>query len=188
MEGSVGYLFAIVFLVIVVNLYIVFGRMGRRDRRRKKRSQPAADEVKQALWRDREIERRLEREQDGAMERVKLREETLALYDEVRRRHAEKDKLEGLGFSASGDGFLSSYGERKELEETELDDLGLESHGLDSAGLDNPELYSYLTESEPVETEKESKVELIEMDLKYTNDDSDDSELDPFEIFRKKKK
>jgi len=51
----------------------------------------AVEEAKQALWRDKEIARRIEREQDDALERVKLRNETLAMYDEVRRRAAERE-------------------------------------------------------------------------------------------------
>jgi len=57
----------------------------------------AADEAKQALWRDKEIARRLAREEEDALERVLLRNETLALYEEVRRRHAKEDELERLG-------------------------------------------------------------------------------------------
>jgi len=57
----------------------------------------AEDEAKQALWRDKEIARRLAREQEDALERVLLRNETLALYEEVRRRHAKEDELERLG-------------------------------------------------------------------------------------------
>jgi len=194
--------------------------MSRGNKRRRKRSQPAADEAKQALWRDREIERRLEREQDGAVERVKLREETLALYDEVRRRHAEKDKLESLGFSASGDGFLSSYGEREGFEATETGGSGLGSDesydSLDSLRLDIPELNSYLTDGAPtvdrapyidsapyiesvpvIESAPEidiapdganDRVEMIEFDSYSTRGSSDDNDLDPFDIFKKKRK
>ena len=197
MDGSVGYLFAIVFIVVALNFYLLVMRMGRREKRRKKMNRIAVDEAKQALWRDREIERRLEREQDGALERVKLRDETLALYEKVRQRHAEKDRLEGLGFSSSGDGELNSY-----IKNTEL-----EGDGLDSLRLENPELNSYLSEekqsdsgfyslnagsesgdtisdSEPDGAGSEPKVEMIKLDSYYT----DDNDLDPFDIFKKKKK
>ena len=94
MGGSIAYIVAIVFIVLVLNIYLMFLRIRRGDRR-KRTNRVAPDEKKQAVWRDREIERRIEREQDGALERVKLREETLALYEEVRRRHAYEDELEG---------------------------------------------------------------------------------------------
>jgi len=182
MEGSVGYLFAIVFIVLAINLYIVLSRMRRGNRRKSNRKRIAPDEAKQAIWRDREIERRLEREQDGAVERVKLREETLALYEEVRRRHAEKDRLESLGFSANGDGALNPFIRNEEHETSDL-----EGSGLESIRLENPELNSYLAGSEPAGLEEpaaEDKVELIELDSYYT----DNNDLDPFEIFKKKKK
>ena len=98
MNSSAGYLFAIVFFVLALNLYFVVSRM-RRGNKRRRTDRVAPDEAKQAVWRDREIKRRLEREQDGALERVKLKNETLALYEEVRRRHAYKDHLDSLGIN-----------------------------------------------------------------------------------------
>jgi len=217
MNSSIGYIFAIVFIVIALNLFFVVSRMRQGDKRRNKRNRVAPDEAKQALWRDREIERRLEREQDGANERVKLREETLALYDEVRRRHAEKDRLEGLGFSADGSGSLGSgsYGqgagyetagyEQAGFDASGSESVGLEGAGLESIRLENPELHSYLadsepfgsefvagasadselTVSEPVVDDSDIKVDMIGWDS-YNADDSDD-DLDPFDIFKRKK-
>jgi len=93
MEGSVAYLFAIIFFVIALNLYFVLTRLRRGSGKRRKRMDRAAiDEARQALWRDKEVARRIEREQDDAYERVILRNETLALYDEVRRRHAKDNE------------------------------------------------------------------------------------------------
>jgi len=180
MDNSVAYLFAIIFVVLALNIYFLSSRM-RGSSRRKKMNRVAVDEAKQALWRDREIERRIEREQDGANERVKLREETLALYEEVRRRHAEKDRLEGLGFSASGTGELNS------VNTDELMDAGVEGAGYESIRLENPELDAYLsgTESDGIDTEE--KVEHIGWGSHYL-DDSDDDHMDPFDIFKKKKK
>ena len=96
MESGVAYLFAIISVVLVLNLYFVFTRM-KRGNRRKRMDRIAVDEAKQALWREKEVARRIEREQDDALERVKLRNETLALYEEVRRRHAKEDELERMG-------------------------------------------------------------------------------------------
>ena len=101
MEGGVAYLFAIIFFVLALNLYFVFMRM-RKGNKRKRMNRVAVDEAKQALWREKEVARRIEREQDDAMERVNLKNETLALYEEVRRRHAKEDELERMGLGAYG--------------------------------------------------------------------------------------
>ena len=104
MESGVAYLFAIIFLVIALNFYFLVIRMRRGDKR-KRRDRVAVDEAKQAVWRDKEVARRLEREQDDALERIKLRNETLALYEVVRQRHAKEDELErtGLGSQVNED-------------------------------------------------------------------------------------
>jgi len=92
-EGAVVYLFIIIFLVIALNLFFVLRRIRSNDKRRRKGWLPP-DEAKQAIWRDKEVARRIEREQDDAIEIIKLKNETLALYEEVRRRHANDDKVE----------------------------------------------------------------------------------------------
>ena len=90
MDSGIVYIFAIVFIVVALNLFFVLSRM-KNSTRHKKMNRAAVEEAKQALWRDKEIARRIEREQDDALERVKLRNETLAMYDEVRRRAAERE-------------------------------------------------------------------------------------------------
>ena len=60
--------------------------------RRPKLGRAAREEAKQAIWRDKEVARRIEREQDDAIEIIKLKNETLAIYEEVRRRAAEREK------------------------------------------------------------------------------------------------
>ena len=95
MNSSVAYLFAIIFIVIALNFYFLIFRRMKRDKP-KKLGRAAVDEAKQAIWREKEVARRLEREQDDAMEVIKLRNETLAMYEEVRRRHAKDDELERL--------------------------------------------------------------------------------------------
>jgi len=149
MEGGVAYLFAIIAIVLVLNFYFMFVRM-RSGNKRKKMNRAAVDEAKQALWREKEVARRIEREQDDALERVKLRNETLALYEEVRRRHAKKDELERLG--------LDSYANVDELDSSDIGSY-INDDELNSVGLD-----TYPAESEP-----------------------DDSELDPFDVFKKNK-
>ena len=110
MDTSVAYLFAIIFFVVALNIYFTLARMRRGNRGKKNRV--AVDEAKQKIWRDREVLRRIEREQDGALERVKLRNETLALYEEVRRRHAKTDARE--------DPDLGTYEVQNEIESDDL--------------------------------------------------------------------
>jgi len=153
MEGSVAYLFAIVFFILALNLYFMFSRM-RRGNRRKKMDRIAVDEAKQAIWRDKEIARRIEREQDDAYERVKLRNETLALYEEVRRRH-ENDNWESLK-----DSYISD--EKNDDPEINI----FESLDL------------YLNDDEP------EKVDLLSF---TSNDEPENDNRDPFDIFKRKK-
>jgi len=82
-------------------------------------------EAEQVIWRDKEIARRIEREQDGAYERVKLKNETLAFYDEVRRRHAKDDDLEGFSLNmpdSERDGF-DSYKRNEETAHIEQEEF-----------------------------------------------------------------
>ena len=90
----------------------MFGRM-RKGNKRRRMGRAAVDEAKQALWRDKEVARRIEREQYDALERVTLRNETLAFYEEVRRRHAKEDEHE----SPDLDAYLAS----NDLDDDELD-------------------------------------------------------------------
>jgi len=86
-QGGVAYLVAIIFIALALNVYFTFRRISRSNKRIKK-GRVSLDEEKQAIWRDKEIARRIAREQEDAVERVNLRNETLAYYEEVRRRHA----------------------------------------------------------------------------------------------------
>jgi len=94
LEGNVGYLVAIVFLVLALNIYITFKRISSTKKRNNsnRRTRVELDVEKQAIWRDKEIARRIAREQDDYLERIKLRDETLAFYEEVRRRHVFSDE------------------------------------------------------------------------------------------------
>jgi len=93
-DGTVGYLVAIIFLVLALNLYFTFKRVSN-SKKRIKKGRVHLDEEKQAIWRDKEIARRIAREHEDALERVNLRNETLAYYEEVRRRHAGDGKKAG---------------------------------------------------------------------------------------------
>jgi len=100
MDASTVYIFIIVFLVLAINMFFVAKRLRSTDRR-PKRNRVAVEEAKQAIWRDKEIARRIAREQEDALERVMLRNETLALYDEVRKRATARD-AEGALHSGKG--------------------------------------------------------------------------------------
>jgi len=93
MDNALAYSLAIIFLVISVNFYLLVYRRMRGPRPRKP-NRIAPSEARQAAWRDKEVQRRIDREQDDAYHRVQLRNETLALYDEVRRRAAAREKEE----------------------------------------------------------------------------------------------
>jgi len=101
MDTGVAYIFAIVVVVLAINVFIIRAqfRRGNKAVRRRRTDRAVLGEAEQAKWRDQEVVRRIEREQDGAYERVTLKNETLALFDEVRRRHAKDDELEGFRFN-----------------------------------------------------------------------------------------
>ena len=122
MGSGVAYLFAIIFFVIALNFYFLFFRM-RKNNKRKKMKRAAIDEARQALWRDKEVARRIEREQDDAYERVTLRNETLALYEQVRRLHKKDNQSKPLGLysiDTDGDIFLSQS-DIKNSDDDEMD-------------------------------------------------------------------
>jgi len=98
MNPGIAYVFAILLLVVALNLFFVLRRL-RSVRGRKRTTKLPPDEVKQAIWRDKEVQRRIEREQEDAYERVTLRNETLAYYETVRKRHAKIDSMKRLGLS-----------------------------------------------------------------------------------------
>jgi len=85
-----AYILAIIAFVIVLNFVMLMFRL-RRDRYSKP-NREAMEEEKAALLRDHEIRRRLDREEEDAAQRVELRNKTLELYDEVRRRAAAREK------------------------------------------------------------------------------------------------
>ena len=98
MEAAFVYILAIVAFVIVLNFVMLMFRL-RRDRY-KKPSREALDEERAAIVRDHEIKRRLEREENEAIEFVEKRNKTFELYEEVRRRAAAREK-EALDMNAS---------------------------------------------------------------------------------------
>ena len=80
----------IVVLVIVLNFVMLFIRLNR-DRVRKP-GRAAIEEEQAARWREKEMCRRLDREQEDAAHKVELRNKTLDLYEQVRRNAADREK------------------------------------------------------------------------------------------------
>ena len=100
MGPGLAYILAIVALVLALNLFFVLRRIrsisGSYNKKKRSNMIPH-DEAKQAVWRDKEVARRVAREHDDAFERYNLRNETLDYYEIVRQRHAKKETLERLG-------------------------------------------------------------------------------------------
>ncbi|MCL2662097.1 MAG: hypothetical protein FWE83_02050 [Oscillospiraceae bacterium] len=132
MDNGVAFIFAIVLVVLVINVFIIRAQFRRGNSKvRKRRTDKAAlGESEQAKWRDKEVVRRIEREQDGAYERVALKNETLALYDEVRRRHAKDDELEGFSLNMP-DNEREAYDLFKRDEEPALIEIDADLHEAD---------------------------------------------------------
>jgi len=86
MHSAFAYLVAIIAFVIVLNFFMLFMRL-RRDRY-KKPDKAAMEEERAAIHRHKEIQRRLDREQEEMAYRVEMRNKTLELYKEVRKRHS----------------------------------------------------------------------------------------------------
>ena len=90
MPGPFAYVIVLVVFVIAINFFMLFFRL-RRDRYRKP-GRASVEEAQAARWREKELQRRLDREQEEAAHRVELRNNTLALYDQVRRNAAAREK------------------------------------------------------------------------------------------------
>lgn len=86
----------IIFVVLVLNFFFMLRHVKRAGKSRG-RKYVAPEEKKQIEWRDKEIARRLEREQEDALDRVTLRNETLSYYELVRKKYEKKEALERLG-------------------------------------------------------------------------------------------
>jgi len=93
MGGAFGSVIAIVFLVIIGNFIMLYVRL-RRDLPRKP-SRWALEEEEAAKLREREIYRRIEREQEDAIRRIELQNHTFELFEEVRRRAAATEAGSG---------------------------------------------------------------------------------------------
>jgi len=90
MNGIFAFLLVIVFLVISINFFMLYRRL--RRERPGKPGKAAMQEKEAAKWRGREIQRRLDCEQEEAVRRVELRNKTFELYEQVRRKAAAAEK------------------------------------------------------------------------------------------------
>jgi len=93
MFGVYAFLVGIVFIVIVINFAMLYNRL-KRDKKLK-REGIAMSEPEASRWREKEIQRRLDREQEEAVKRVDLRNKTLELYEQVRRNAAAAENESG---------------------------------------------------------------------------------------------
>jgi hypothetical protein len=89
MKNTFSFMIAIVFLVVAMNAFVLFLRLRKEHRPKIRRA--AMEESEASKWRDKEIRRRLDREQDDAGRYVELRNKTLDLYDQVRKNAASGD-------------------------------------------------------------------------------------------------
>ena len=127
MHAALPFIIAIVVFAVVANFVMLFVRL-RRDRYRKP-NRVAMDEEKAARMRAAEIQRRLAWEQQDATEYVELRNKTFALYEEVRKRAAERERL-GIEYSSQAPGVSSHMSASNELAAgAEAQDPGIRGQG-----------------------------------------------------------
>ena len=87
MNAAVGSLIAIVLLVVVMNFVALFMRLKKNRIPYGRKGKQAVEEEVAAIRRDKEVQRRLDLEQDRIRRFLEQRANTWALYEEVRRRH-----------------------------------------------------------------------------------------------------
>jgi len=83
-------LIAVVFFIVAINFFLLFLRL-RRERHPKTKGK-AAEEKEAVKWRANAIQRRLHNELEDSARRVELRNKTLDLYEQVRKKAAEAEK------------------------------------------------------------------------------------------------
>jgi len=86
MSPIITFIIAVVFFILAANFFMLYRRL--RRNRSGKSGKPAMEEKEAAKRRDREIQRRLDLEQEDAARSVELRNKTLELYEQVRKNAA----------------------------------------------------------------------------------------------------
>jgi len=141
MPTAFAYIIAIIGFVIVLNFVMLWFRL-KRDRYRKP-SRETVEEEKAIVLRNNEIKRRIAREQEDAAREVALRNQTLALYEEVRRRAAAREK-EAAGnaadFIGAEVGVRTTDFVRSEFDTRERD-AGGQAPGAQGTGAEAPGLW-----------------------------------------------
>jgi len=86
------FLIAIVFFIVAINFFMLFFRLKKEGHHKTDRKAPG--EAEASKWRAKEIQRRLDREQEDAVRRVELRNKTLELYEQVRKNAENEENSE----------------------------------------------------------------------------------------------
>ena len=87
-----GYLIAVILIVMLGNAFFFYQHY----KRNRKPAVRSTTEEKAAVYREHEIQRRFDREQEEAAKRVELRNKTLALYEQVRRNAEARERQAAL--------------------------------------------------------------------------------------------
>ena len=93
MKGTYAFLIAVVFFIVAINFFLLFIKLKRN--RPRKSGKAAMEENEAAIWRDKEIQRRLEREQEDAKEYIDRQNKTFELYEQVRKNAANEIEPKG---------------------------------------------------------------------------------------------
>ena len=86
MNNTFSFMISVVLLVVALNAVMLYLRLRKEHRPKTRRA--AMEENEASKWRDKEINRMLDREQDEAEKHVELRNKTLELYEQVRKNAA----------------------------------------------------------------------------------------------------
>ena len=88
MDAPTGVLVAIVVLVLVMNFVTFYIRLKKTPSPYGRRGKQALEEHVAEVYRDREVQRRIDIEQDRYSRHIELRKKTWEMYEVVRKRHA----------------------------------------------------------------------------------------------------
>ena len=91
-DESMPYLFTVIAILVIVNLYMLFRR---RNKSRKVGKDAAAERIAMVKHHD-DIIRKLDHEQADAKRRVELQNKTFEMYEQVRRQAEAAEQAEEL--------------------------------------------------------------------------------------------
>lgn len=90
-----GILITIVLIVLLMNAVLLVFKLRRNPLRKSSRHYKAPEELEGSIVREKRINLMLEQEHENAIRQVELRNKTLELYDEVRRKAAAAEARAG---------------------------------------------------------------------------------------------